>query len=107
MVRELIKKYGKLRGYRQKNKSQKIKFTIVALDLEKVAKLFKAEDKITPEILLEKKIIRRIKNKIPKVKILGKGKLIKSLTFEGCQVSKQAKEIIEKAGGTIKNIPQA
>jgi len=52
--------------------------------------------------LLEKKIIRRIKGKVPKVKILGEGKITKALTVEDCLISKQAREKIEKAGGTIK-----
>ena len=51
--------------------------------------------------MLEKKIIRKIKGKIPKVKILAKGELKKALTIENCQLSKSTKEKIEKAGGTI------
>jgi len=52
--------------------------------------------------LLEKKIIRKIKGKLPEVKILGKGKITKKLTVEGCELSKTAKEKIEKAGGSVK-----
>ena len=54
--------------------------------------------------MLEKKIIHKIKGKLPKVKILGKGKLTKALTIENCDVSKTAKVVIEKAGGTIKTL---
>ena len=102
IIRDLIKRYPKLRGYRQKtkDKSQKSKVTVVNIDT--LEKKFTSGEKITPEILLERKIIHRIKGRIPKVKILGKGKLTKTLVIEGCQVSKAAKEIIEKAGGTIK-----
>ncbi len=39
---------------------------------------------------------------MPKIKILGRGKLTKKLIIEGCEMSKSAKEKIEKAGGTIK-----
>jgi len=52
--------------------------------------------------LIEKRLIRRIRGRLPKVKILGQGKLTKKLIIEGCQASKQAKEKIEKAGGSIK-----
>jgi large subunit ribosomal protein L15 len=52
--------------------------------------------------LLEKKLIRRIKGKMPKVKILGRGELTKKLIIKNCSVSKSAKEKIEKAGGNIK-----
>ncbi|TET84520.1 MAG: 50S ribosomal protein L15 [Candidatus Nealsonbacteria bacterium] len=101
-IRGLIKRYPKLRGYRFKSKVKSQKSKIAILNLEILEKRFNSEEKITPEILLERKIIRRIKGRLPKVKILSRGKLTKKLIIEGCQVSKSAKEEIEKAGGTIK-----
>ncbi len=101
LIRSVIKRYPKLRGYKfkPKIKSQKSKTTVLNLDF--LEKKFLSQEKITPAVLIEKKIIRRIKRKIPKVKILGKGKITKKLIIEGCQVSKEAKEKIKKAGGTI------
>jgi len=101
VVRELIKRYPKLRGYkvRSKVKGQRPK---VIINLEVLEKKFSSGEKITPEVLLEKGIFRKIKGRIPGIKILGKGKLTKSLTFEGCQLSKSAREKIEKAGGVAK-----
>lgn len=101
-IRGLIKRYPKLRGYRFKSKAKSQKSKIAVLNLETLEKKFKSEEKINPQTLLEKKLIRRIKGRIPKIKILGEGKLTKKLAIEGCQASKQAKEKIEKAGGTIK-----
>jgi len=100
-IRELIKRYPKLRGYRQKSRTQSSKLKTTILNLEVLEEKFNSGEKITPEILLEKKIIRRIKGRIPEVKILGKGKLTKALTIDSCQVSKSAKEKIKKAGGQI------
>jgi large subunit ribosomal protein L15 len=100
IIRELIKKYPKLRGYRQKLKIKNEKSKII--NLEVLEKRFASGGRITPEVLLERKIIRKIKGRIPKVKILGKGEIRKPLIIEGCQISKSAKEKIEKAGGTIK-----
>jgi ribosomal protein L15 len=51
--------------------------------------------------LLSKGLIRRIKGKVPKVKILGKGEIKKPLIIENCSVSKQSRTKIEKAGGQI------
>ena len=99
IIDEIIKKYPKLRGYRQKLKIKNKKLKIMNLDI--LEKKFNAADKVTPEILLEKRIIRKIKGRIPLVKILGEGKITKSLTIEGCQLSKSVKEKIEKAGGKI------
>jgi large subunit ribosomal protein L15 len=101
LIRELIKKYPKLRGYRFNPKAGKQELGTAVLNLGILEKKFKSQEKITPQLLLEKKLIRRMKGRVPRVKILGDGKLTKSLVVEGCQVSKQAKEKIEKAGGKI------
>ena len=62
----------------------------------------KSGEKVTPQTLLEKQLISKIKGRLPLVKILGEGKLEKSLTIENCLVSQKAKEIIKKANGSIK-----
>lgn len=97
VIRELIKKYPKLRGV--KFKSWKLKPAIV--NIETLEKKFKSLELITPKVLIERKLIRKIKGRLPQVKILGKGKLTKKLTIENCQVSKSAREKVEKAGGKI------
>jgi len=102
IIRELIKKYPKLRGYRQNTKHKTQNTKVVVLNLEILEKKFNAGEKITPGILNVKKIIYKIKGKIPEVKILGKQKITKSLIIEGCKVSAGAKEKIEKAGGRVK-----
>lgn len=96
-IRVFIKKYPKLRGYRFKRRS--LKPAIV--NVETLEKKFKAKEKVSPQILLEKKIIRRIKGRVPRVKILAKGEITKLLIIEGCETSKTAREKIEKAGGKI------
>lgn len=97
-IREFIKKYPKLRGYKFKPLRQKP----VVINIETLGKKFKAGSAINPQALLKLRLIRRIKGKIPEVKILGKGELKKALVIEGCEVSKSAKEKIEKVGGQIK-----
>ncbi|OGZ65684.1 MAG: 50S ribosomal protein L15 [Candidatus Staskawiczbacteria bacterium RIFCSPLOWO2_01_FULL_37_25b] len=98
IIRELIKKYPKLRGYRsfvlQDYKS--------VVNLETLEKASEDGDIINPENLIKKGIIHIIKGKKPEVKILGNGKLTKKLTIENCKISKSAKEAVEKAGGTVK-----
>ncbi len=98
LIRELIKKYPKLRGYKQKakNKDQ------AEINVEVLENKTKQGDIITPEFLIKKRIIRKIKGKVPKVKILGKGELKKKLIIEGCRASAGAEKKIKKAGGEIK-----
>jgi large subunit ribosomal protein L15 len=99
-IRELIKKYPKLRGYRFGVKVQNP--AVVVLNVEVLEKKFGENEKISPGTLLEKGIIDKIKGRVPKVKILGGGNVKKKLLVENCLISKNAKEKIEKAGGIIK-----
>jgi len=91
--RHILLSAPKLRGF----KSLYSKGQIVNLvDLEKK---FNDGEKITPQVLAEKKLIA---NAHFLVKILGKGELNKKLEIVGCSVSASAKEKIEKIGGQIK-----
>jgi len=98
VIRSLIKRYPKLRGYRFKSR----KGEIAVVNIEALEKKFKAGDIVNPETLLKQKLIRRIKGVTPYVKILAKGKITKNLIVEKCQLSKSAKEAIEKANGVVK-----
>jgi len=98
LIREFIKRFPKLRGYRQKVRGK----LETAVNISLLEENFKEGEKITPDILLEKRLISKIKGKMPRVKILGKGELKKKLVIEGCKVSKGAKEKIERAGGNVK-----
>ena len=97
VIRGLIKKVPKLRGYR----FNKYKIKPSILNLALLESKFKVNQKISPLFLLEQKIVNKVKGKTPKIKILGQGNLTKAFTIEKCEVSKSAKEKIEKAGGKI------
>lgn len=103
VIRELIKKYPKLRGYRFKAKTKTHTSEVAILNLSVLENKFDSKEKIDPKILLEKGMIGKVKGKMPKVKILGRGKITKVLFIENCSVSKSAKEKIEKSGGKIEN----
>lgn len=98
IIRELIKKYPKLKGYR----SFVIESRKAVVNIGVLEKTSKDGETINPENLIKKGIIRMIKGKKPEVKILGAGKLTKKLIIENCKVSASAKSAIEKAGGIIK-----
>ncbi len=87
-IRSLIKKYPKLRGYRV----QRSEKNLVVVNLADLDKNFKDSEVVNPQTLLKKGLIRRIKGRIPKVKILGRGELTKKLIIEGCELSKSVKE---------------
>ncbi len=96
-IRELIKRYPKLRGYRY----VRLNVSDSCLNLNALEKSFQDGDKITPVVLIEKKLVFRVGSKIPVVKILGRGEITKKLFISGCEASRGAKEKIEKAGGRI------
>lgn len=97
-VREILKKYPKLRGYR----ARRMQSNIASINVEVLQKHFEKGDVVNPKVLAERGIVDSIKGRVPAVKILGRGKLSKALTIENCTVSESAKEKIEKAGGTQK-----
>mgnify|MGYP000875662248 CR=1 FL=1 len=67
----------------------------VEVNLEKL-NVFDNGTEVTPEILLEKGIIKKLADG---VKILGNGTITKKLTIKSNGFSKSAVEKIEKAGG--------
>jgi large subunit ribosomal protein L15 len=92
-MRDIIKKIPKARGYAFASINKKpFIINLAALD-----KNFKENEKVTPQTLLEKGLIKKKGN----VKILSDGNVTKSFVVFHCQISKQAREKIEKAGGTI------
>ena len=98
IIRELIKRYPKLKGYRRFEMPE----TTAVVNLHILEKHADAGDVVNPEYLLAKGLVRNIKGKTPDIKILGKGELSKKLTLERCKVSASAKTAIEKAGGIIR-----
>lgn len=98
IIRQIIKRYPKLRGYKFKGIKQKI--AVINLDI--LEKKFQSSEVVSPKTLLEKRLIRRIRGRVPQVKILGRGELTKKLIIKNCQMSKGAIEKIEKSDSTIK-----
>ena len=60
------------------------------------------EEKITPELLMERRVVGRLHDGL---KILGDGELNKPLHITAHHFSKSAREKIEKAGGKAEVIP--
>ena len=75
-----------------------IKYTVLNLeDLNNFG--FRANSKVTPEILLEKKLIKKLEN--GGLKILGNGSLDKPLKIQAHAVSASAEAKIKEAGGSV------
>ena len=96
-LRDAIKKIPKLRGYRFASIQNDAK----PVNLAAIEMAFKANERVTPETLIAKDLVRTKNGKTPVVKILAKGTLSKKLVFSGCVMSATAKSAIEAAGGSI------
>lgn len=102
-MREIIKKFPKLRGH-GKNRAKTVNNEIVKAVVVNVGALeagFENNGVVNPKTLVTQGIITTRRKQSPKVKILGTGELTKKLSVSGCEVSKSAKEKIEKAGGSV------
>lgn len=83
------------RGF--KNVNHKV-FAIINLkDLNN----FEENTVVTPELLIQEKFIKKVNDG---VKVLANGNLEKKLTVKAHAFSDRAKELIEKAGGTVEVI---
>ena len=98
-IREVIKKIPKLRG-RGKNINKSFEIKPVALNVSAFAAIENGTV-LTPQKLVDLKIVKLLKGKVPKVKILANGEITNSLTFKKFTISKAAIEKIEKAGGKV------
>lgn len=97
IIRRLIKRYPKLRGYNTADSKDNEVVNVGSLE-----NAFDNNSEVTPEKLAKKGLVKRNSGKLPEVKILGDGKIEKSLTIKNCKASKSAEEKIKKAGGSVK-----
>jgi large subunit ribosomal protein L15 len=73
----------------------RVEYAVVNLDT--LAEVFEDGSSVTPEILLERGLVRQAR---AKVKILGRGDIAKKLTVRAHKFSGSAAEKIAAAGGT-------
>lgn len=81
-----------IRGFNNKNFETKY----ATINLSELDKFFNDGDVVTPELLKERKIIKK---QLSGVKVLGNGELTKKLTIKANRFSAKAVTKIENAGG--------
>ncbi|MCL6474197.1 MAG: 50S ribosomal protein L15 [Firmicutes bacterium] len=93
----LHRRLPRLKGF--KNPTHK-EYTIINVAL--LEERFEAGDVITPELLLERRIIKKLEK--DGLKVLGEGELTKALTVRAHKFSKSAEQKITAAGGSVEAI---
>ncbi|MFC1594911.1 uL15 family ribosomal protein [Patescibacteria group bacterium] len=96
-IRDVIKKFPKKRGSRVLRYRSKP----IGINVQELEKKFSAGETVNPKSLIKKRMINKVKGKIPKVKLLGSGTLTKNLLVSECQISDGARKKLLKSGGKI------
>lgn len=93
----LHRRLPRLKGF--KNPTRK-EYTIINVAL--LEERFEAGEVVTPELLLERRIIKKLEK--DGLKVLGEGELTKALTVRAHKFSKSAEQKIIAAGGSVEAI---
>jgi len=91
----LIKRLPRKRGFTNIFRKE---YSIVSLESLNV---FEANSVVTPQELLDRRIVKTLKNPI---KVLANGKIDKILTIKADRFSREAKKQIESTGGKVEEI---
>lgn len=101
-IREIIKKIPKKRGYgKNRAKSLGLQVPVAVVNVSILDKNYKSGEKVTPDSLFKKGLIRKVSGNYPRVKILGNGEIKTKVVIARCDISKEAISKVEKAGGSI------
>jgi large subunit ribosomal protein L15 len=101
--RDMIKKIPKRRGY-GKNRARTVHSGRVkpeGVNLAVLERVFENGERVSPQELVARHVVRKAAARHPKVKILGTGTLTKKLTIVDCEISAAAKAAVEKVGGEV------
>ena len=85
------------RGFKNPNAKEYAEVNVGVLE-----RYFESGDEVTPEVLVERRIVRKLGK--DGVKILGNGELTKALTVKAQALSASAVKKIEAAGGKVEVI---
>jgi large subunit ribosomal protein L15 len=93
----LHRRLPRLKGFKNPTHQE---YTIINVAL--LEERFEAGDVVTPELLLERRIIKKLEK--DGLKVLGEGELTKALTVRAHKFSKTAEQKITAAGGSVEAI---
>ncbi len=96
--RDYLKRIPKLRGA----DSQANRPASATVQIRAIERIFTDGDVISPTSLCNKKLVSRVKGRIPAVKIIGNSRVTKTFVIVRCTLSSGARALIEKAGGTVR-----
>lgn len=93
--RDVLMRIPKQRG-RGTNVFKSFREKSAIVSLADIDKMFSDGASVTPELLVEKGLVKKVEGSIPKIKILGDGEITKKISVSGCEMSENARAKIEK-----------
>ncbi len=101
-IRDELARIPKRRGH-NKNRARGVRNrdAVRSVTLGVLEKNFQEKSIITPKVLTERKIVTKVKGRVPSVKIVARGDITTPITLKKCKISANAKQKVEAAGGTI------
>lgn len=99
-MRDIIKKFPKLRG-RGKHYLKSIQKMAFVIKTSILDAKFSTGETVNIATILEKGIVKKINNSLPRVKVVADGEVKKKLSVVGLPISLTARDIIVKAGGSV------
>ncbi|HEY4522749.1 MAG TPA: uL15 family ribosomal protein [Candidatus Paceibacterota bacterium] len=102
-ARDQLKKLPKRRGY-GKNRARTVRserLTYAPVNLAALEVSYAAGELVSPATMFAKGLVRRSGGRLPKVKILGTGRVTKALVVRGCVFSAPARRALESVGATL------
>lgn len=96
-IRDILKKLPKRRGYR----FRPFRSRPVPLNLSRLAARFPDGASVDPAALMTAGLVRRMKGRVPAVKVLGGSPIAKRLHMRGVALSASARRHVLEAGGTV------
>jgi large subunit ribosomal protein L15 len=100
-LRDAIKKIPRRRGVtinKRDHQFTSVSVPPVSLSLSLIEASYASGETVSPHSLIEKGLIKRVRGRIPKIKLLD-GEISKKISFEKILLSGSAKKKIEAAGG--------
>lgn len=102
-ARDLMMKIPQRRGVGFKG----LNGALAVIGLAALEDNFKAGEKVSPRVLVNRGIVNAKKGARQKIKVLGGGRLTKKLILEGLAVSQSAGKRVLELGGEIRALPKS
>ena len=101
-LRDELQRIPKRRGH-NKNRARGVRNrpAVRSVTLAILSRNFAKDERVTPSVLVARRLIAPVNGRVPKVKIVKRGEIAVPLVVSGCALSPGARKAVEDAGGKV------